>query len=124
MRRYLGTITLLWAVTATALLAATVVRPGVLPGAATSPALPGRPPAAEAQPAASPGEDLRPPARLEWLGWQFFRVTTPRGKVLLFNPALNDPRATFRNQESPLSLEDLDKADLILAADGHAETRA
>ena len=114
MRRYLLLPALLWAVTATALLVTSLEWPGALQSAATSLAGQIGPRAAEAQPAVSP-------ARLEWLGWQFFRVTTPRGKVLLFNPALNDPRALFRNQESPVSLEDIDKADLILAADGHAD---
>ena len=114
MRRDLFLPTLLWAVTATALLVTSLAWPDALRTAATAVADYGRPPAAEAQPAVTP-------ARLEWLGWQFFRVTTPRGKVILFNPALNDPRATFRNQESPLSLEDIDKADLILVADGHAD---
>jgi len=114
MRQYAKSITLWWALAATALLVTSVTRPGALQDAATSLARAAAPRAAEAQPAVAP-------ARLEWLGWQFFRVTTPRGKVILFNPALNDPRATFRNQESPLSLEDIDKADLILAADGHPD---
>jgi len=61
------------------------------------------------------------PAQLEWLGWQFFRLTSPRGKIILFNPSLNDPRALFRNQESPVSLNDITAANLILAADGHAD---
>lgn len=114
MRRQVFVGMLIWAVTATALLVASMGWPGALQDAATSLAQHVRLGTAEAQPAA-------PPARLEWLGWQFFRVTTPRGKVILFNPALNDPRAMFRNQESPVSLEDIDKADLILAADGHAD---
>ena len=114
MRRHLFLPTLLWAVTATALLVTSFAWPDALRSAATAVADSARPKAAEAQSAV-------PPARLEWLGWQFFRVTTSRGKVLLFNPALNDPRATFRNQESPLSLEDIDKADVILASDGHAD---
>src|SRR5712692_5348728 len=45
------------------------------------------------------------PAQLEWLGWQFFRLTSPRGKIILFNPALNDPRGLFRNRESPVNLD-------------------
>jgi L-ascorbate metabolism protein UlaG (beta-lactamase superfamily) len=61
------------------------------------------------------------PAQLEWLGWQFFRLTSPRGKIILFNPALNDPRAAFRNRESPLNLDDITAAHLILAADGHPD---
>lgn len=59
--------------------------------------------------------------QLEWLGWQFFRVTTPRGKVILFNPSLNDPRAAFKNQESPLNLDGIETAHLILATSGHAD---
>jgi L-ascorbate metabolism protein UlaG (beta-lactamase superfamily) len=114
MRRRLFAGTFIWALTATALLVTSVGWPGALQDAATSLAQYVRPGRAEAQPAT-------PPARLEWLGWQFFRVTTPRGKVILFNPALNDPRAIFRNQESPVSLEDIDKADLVLATDGHAD---
>lgn len=114
MQRQLFAGTVIWALTATALLATSVGWPGALQDAATSLAQYVRPGRADAQPAIQP-------ARLEWLGWQFFRVTTPRGKVILFNPALNDPRAIFRNQESPLSLEDIDKADLILASDGHAD---
>ena len=61
------------------------------------------------------------PAQLEWLGWQFYRLTSPRGKIILFNPALNDPRAAFRNRESPLNLDDITAAHLILAADGHPD---
>ena len=114
MRRHLLLPTLLWAGTATALLVTSLAWPEALRNAAGALGDYTRPRTAEAQPAG-------PPARLEWLGWQFFRVTTPRGKVLLFNPALNDPRAAFRNQESPLSLEDIDKADLILAAHGHPD---
>lgn len=114
MRRYLLPATLLWAVTVTALLVTSVASPGTLQNVATSLARYAQPRVADAQPAVAP-------ARMEWLGWQFFRVTSPAGKVILFNPALNDPRALFRNQESPLSLEDIDKADLILAADGHAD---
>jgi L-ascorbate metabolism protein UlaG (beta-lactamase superfamily) len=117
-RRHRPVLVQVWAVTATALLITSLITsvgwPGALRTAATTLTEYTRPRAAEAQPAT-------PAARLEWLGWQFFRVTTPRGKVLLFNPALNDPRAAFRNQESPLSLEDIDKADLILATDGHAD---
>ena len=114
MRRHLLPATLLWAVTVTALLVTSVTSPGTLQNVATSLARYAQPRAAEAQSAVAP-------ARMEWLGWQFFRVTSPAGKVILFNPALNDPRALFRNQESPLSLEDIDKTDLILAADGHAD---
>lgn len=59
------------------------------------------------------------PAQLEWLGWQFFRLTSLTGKVVLFNPALNDPAALFRNRESPLS--DINAAHVILVTAGHAD---
>lgn len=72
-------------------------------------------------PGAAQAQTPSAPARLEWLGWQFFRLTSLRGKVILFNPALNDPRGLFRNRESPVSLEDIETAHLILAADGHAD---
>ncbi len=61
------------------------------------------------------------PAQLEWLGGQFFRVTSPGGKVILFNPALNDAKALFKNQESPLNLDGIEAAHLILVGDGHAD---
>jgi L-ascorbate metabolism protein UlaG (beta-lactamase superfamily) len=61
------------------------------------------------------------PARLEWLGWQFFRLTSPGGKIILFNPSLNDPKAVFVNRESPLNLEQIDRVDLILISSGHAD---
>jgi L-ascorbate metabolism protein UlaG (beta-lactamase superfamily) len=61
------------------------------------------------------------PAQLEWLGWGAFRLTSVRGKVILFNPSLNDARALFKNRESPLNLDDISAAHLILPADGHAD---
>jgi L-ascorbate metabolism protein UlaG (beta-lactamase superfamily) len=110
--------TLAWAIAATVLLAISLRWPDMgqeIVGSAAGPlARTLGPEAAEAQTSAAP-------AKLEWLGWQFFRVTSPRGKIILFDPALNDPRGLFRNQESPLTLEDIDAADLILATDGHAD---
>ncbi len=61
------------------------------------------------------------PAQLEWLGWGAFRLTSVRGKIILFNPSLNDARAVFKNRESPLNLDDISAAHLILPADGHAD---
>ncbi|MDR7484846.1 MAG: hypothetical protein QN187_05885 [Armatimonadota bacterium] len=61
------------------------------------------------------------PAQLEWLGWQFFRLTSLAGKVIPFNLALNDPQALFRNRESPLSLENIEVAHLVLVTSGHAD---
>ena len=28
---------------------------------------------------------------VEWLGWSFYRITTPGGKVILTNPWLKEP---------------------------------
>src|SRR5438876_10214783 len=47
------------------------------------------------------------PARLEWLGWQVFRLTSPGGKISPLNPALNDPNAVVANRESPLNLDQI-----------------
>src|SRR3989454_10914206 len=33
------------------------------------------------------------PARLEWLGWQFFRLTSPGGKIILLNPIAQRPQS-------------------------------
>src|SRR6202022_374519 len=113
MSRLRKTWTLVWAVVATALLAFSIGCPDATQSAvrtlsalATTPAL---------------AQTPESPAQLEWLGWQFFRLTSPRGKIILFNPALNDPRAAFRHRESPLNLDDITAAHLILAADGHPD---
>jgi L-ascorbate metabolism protein UlaG (beta-lactamase superfamily) len=74
-----------------------------------------------AAPSRALAQTAESPAQLEWLGWQFFRLTSLRGKVILFCPALNDPRAAFRNRESPLNLDDITTANLVLATDGHAD---
>ena len=106
--------TLVWAVAATVLLIWSVGWPETTHTAVRSLAHLAAPSRALAQTAESP-------AQLEWLGWQFFRLTSLRGKVILFCPALNDPRALFRNRESPLNLDDITAANLILATDGHAD---
>jgi L-ascorbate metabolism protein UlaG (beta-lactamase superfamily) len=106
--------TLVWAVAATVLLIWSVGWPETTQTAVRSLAHLAAPSRALAQTAESP-------AQLEWLGWQFFRLTSLRGKVILFCPSLNDPRALFRNRESPLNLDDITAANLILATDGHAD---
>ena len=114
MRWFGRRVTVAWAVVATALLIWSVGWPDATQTAMRSLARLAEPSRALAQTAESP-------AQLEWLGWQFYRLTSPRGKIILFNPALNDPRAAFRNRESPLNLDDITAANLILAADGHAD---
>lgn len=51
---------------------------------------------------------------LEWFGWSHFRLTSPSGKVVLTNPFTSNP-------DSPIKPEDISQADLIVAADGHAD---
>jgi L-ascorbate metabolism protein UlaG (beta-lactamase superfamily) len=74
-----------------------------------------------AAPSRALAQTAEAPAQLEWLGWQFFRLTSLRGKIILFNPSLNDPRAAFRNRESPLNLDDISVAHLIVISSGHAD---
>jgi L-ascorbate metabolism protein UlaG (beta-lactamase superfamily) len=52
---------------------------------------------------------------LEWLGWSHFRLTSPGGKVILLNPFI------VGNPDAAVTVDDITKADLILAADGHGD---
>jgi L-ascorbate metabolism protein UlaG (beta-lactamase superfamily) len=54
------------------------------------------------------------PVTVEWLGWSHFRFTTPGGKVILTNPFVNNP-------DSPVRVEDMTRADLILVPNGHGD---
>jgi L-ascorbate metabolism protein UlaG (beta-lactamase superfamily) len=51
---------------------------------------------------------------VEWFGWSHYRFTSPTGKVILTNPFTSNP-------DSPIKPEDVDKADLIVVADGHGD---
>lgn len=51
---------------------------------------------------------------VEWLGHNFWRVTSATGKVILLNPLVNNP-------DSPVSLDDISRADLILVTNGHPD---
>jgi L-ascorbate metabolism protein UlaG (beta-lactamase superfamily) len=73
-----------------------------------------RPPLVQAQTADAP-------AQLEWQSWMFYRLTSPRGKVILFAPWLNGPRSPFSNRESPLTLDNIELAHLILVPAGHGD---
>jgi L-ascorbate metabolism protein UlaG (beta-lactamase superfamily) len=75
-----------------------------------------------AQPRVAQAQTQAAPAQLEWLGWQFFRVTSLTGKIILFNPALNDQAlGGFRNLESPVKLDDIASATVILPSSGHGD---
>ena len=52
--------------------------------------------------------------KVEWFGWSHYRFTSPTGKVILTNPFTSNP-------DSPIKPEDIDKADLIVVADGHGD---
>jgi L-ascorbate metabolism protein UlaG (beta-lactamase superfamily) len=54
------------------------------------------------------------PVSMEWLGWSHFRFTTPGGKTILTNPFVANP-------DSPVRLEDMTRADLILVPNGHGD---
>jgi len=52
--------------------------------------------------------------KMEWLSWSHFRFTSPGGKVILTNPFVTNP-------DSPIKAADIQKADIILVADGHRD---
>ena len=51
---------------------------------------------------------------MEWLGWMFFRFTSPRGTVVLTSPWLENP-------DSPTTLDELGRVDLVLVPNGHPD---
>lgn len=53
--------------------------------------------------------------RLEWFGWSNFRLTSVNGKVILINPFI------VGNPDAAISVDDINQADLILAANGHGD---
>lgn len=54
---------------------------------------------------------------VEWLGHMFFRFTDPNGTVVLTSPWL-DPEG---NRDVPISLEDLERADILLVPNSHPD---
>lgn len=66
--------------------------------------------APEAQAQAPPGDPT-----LEWFGWSHFRITSTDGTVILINPFITG------NPDASVKLEDITRADIILAADGHGD---
>ena len=59
-------------------------------------------------------QDTQGEVKIEWLTWSFFRITSPKGKVILTNPWLSNP-------DSQTSLEQIDRADIILVPTGHRD---
>jgi len=68
--------------------------------------------AGSAAPAAQPANGGS--VGVEWFGWSHYRFTSPTGKVVLTNPFTSNP-------DSPIKPEDIEKADLIVVADGHGD---
>ena len=66
-------------------------------------------------PAAESASSQEGAPTLEWFGWSNFRLTAPNGKVIFINPFING------NPDAAISVDDIQKADLILAADGHVD---
>jgi L-ascorbate metabolism protein UlaG (beta-lactamase superfamily) len=65
-------------------------------------------------PATVAAQQASGPVNMEWFGWSFFRFTSPEGKIILTNPFAANP-------DSPIKADDVTAADLIFAADGHAD---
>jgi len=59
-------------------------------------------------------QDTQGEVKIEWLTWSFFRITSPKGKVILTNPWLSNP-------DSQTSLEQIGQADIILVPTGHRD---
>jgi L-ascorbate metabolism protein UlaG (beta-lactamase superfamily) len=55
------------------------------------------------------------PVKVEWLGWSFYRFTSPTGKVILTNPFITG------NADAGVKLEEITQADLILVPNGHGD---
>ncbi len=51
---------------------------------------------------------------LQWLGWNAWGITTVDGRVILLNPFVN-------NADSPIRLDSITRADLILVTNGHGD---
>jgi L-ascorbate metabolism protein UlaG (beta-lactamase superfamily) len=50
--------------------------------------------------------------KVEWLGHEFFRLTSPNGVVVLTSPWLDNP-------DGPVKLDDLKRTDIILVPNAH-----
>ncbi|MGI9149084.1 MAG: MBL fold metallo-hydrolase [Chloroflexota bacterium] len=64
--------------------------------------------------AAPAAQSVSGSVKVEWFGWSHYRFTSPTGKVILTNPFTSNP-------DSPITPADIEKADLIVVADGHGD---
>ena len=58
------------------------------------------------------GPQLNNGVKIQWLGHSAFRIESPKGKVILIDPWLQNPKA-------PAGMHTIAKADLILITSGH-----
>lgn len=52
---------------------------------------------------------------IEWFGWSHFRITSADGKIIHTNPFITG------NPDASITLDDIEKADLILVPNGHRD---
>ena len=52
------------------------------------------------------------PVTMEWLGWNAWRVTSPEGKVLLFNPFVSNPEAARTGKQPTYRIADLSNPNI------------
>jgi L-ascorbate metabolism protein UlaG (beta-lactamase superfamily) len=67
-----------------------------------------------AAPGVAPAQAQGGTVTVEWFGWSHFRLTSVNGKVILLNPFVANP-------DSPVSVDDITQADLILVPNGHGD---
>ena len=60
-------------------------------------------------PTAEPGK-----VKVEWLGHEFYRLTSPKGVVVITSPWLANP-------DGPVPLDDLARTDFILVPNAHTD---
>lgn len=65
-------------------------------------------------PPAAPGKIDGGKVKIEWLGHQFFRLTSPNGVVVVTSPWLANP-------DGPVPLESLQRTDFILVPNSHTD---
>ncbi len=59
-----------------------------------------------------PGTQLNNGVKIQWLGHSAFRIESPKGKIILIDPWLQNPKA-------PAGIHTIAKANLILITSGH-----
>jgi L-ascorbate metabolism protein UlaG (beta-lactamase superfamily) len=58
------------------------------------------------------GKSMADQAKIKWLGHASFQITSPKGKIIFIDPWISGPT-------SPIKIDDIKKADLILVTHDH-----